>query len=194
MSLVHPAVAVRRLVARRPIIYWFAVLAIAAVVSLSIQREVAQLREVRSRWRTTATVLVARDDAAPGDTIEVDAVEVPAALAPPSAVGLDALGERPVRRRIDAGDIVTELDLAPRSGALALVPVTWRAVPVVESPRSDAAVGDRVDVVSDGVVIAADALVVGGHDAVTLVAVPADVAPLLPLAASASSVTLLRVP
>ena len=39
-----------------------------------------------------------------------------------------------------------------------------------------------------------DAIVVGAHDSVTLVAVPAEVAPLLPLAASASSVTLLRVP
>ena len=192
MSMPHPAVALRRLVARRPIVYWLAVAALGVTVVLAVASEVHSLRTERDRWSDTSTVLVARSDGRPGELIAVDAIDLPDAVAPASAIG--AIDGRPLRRHVAAGDIVTELDLAPRSGSLALVPPGWRAVPIVEVPSSASEVGDRVEVVSDGVVIASEAVVVGGHDSVTLVAVPADVAPLLPLAASSSSVALLRVP
>jgi hypothetical protein len=68
------------------------------------------------------------------------------------------------------------------------------AVPIVESPPSGAAVGDRVRVVADGVVLSADALVVGYHDDVTLVAVPEQVAPILPPAADSGGLALLLEP
>lgn len=194
MSLVHPAVALRRLVARRPIVYWLAVALFGAIAVGAVASEVRSLGAERDRWSTTAAVPIASRDGRPGEVPAVDVVDVPVAIAPPSAVDPSRIDARPLRRHVAAGDIVTELDLAPRSGALALVPTGWRAVPITESPASASEVGDRVDVVSDGIVIAADALVVGSHDSVTLVAIPVEVAPLVPLAASTSSVTLLRVP
>ena len=82
-------------------------------------------------------------------------------------------------------------DLAPTTGPLALVPTGWLAVPVVESPTSGAAVGDRVRVVAQGVVLSEEGLVVGHSPDATLVAVRPDEAPLLP---AADRVALLLVP
>jgi hypothetical protein len=135
---------------------------------------------------------MASDDAGPGDAIVAREVAVPQALVPAGAI--DGTTGHTARRRIGAGQVLTELDVVGGPAPLGLVPAGWRAVPIVESPTSGASVGDTVDVASDGVVIAERALVVGHHDDVTLVAVPADRAPLVPLAASSGSITLLRLP
>ncbi len=87
-----------------------------------------------------------------------------------------------------------EVDVAADGGPQAMTPDGWLAVPVIESPRSGAVVGDRVQVASDGFVVSADAIVVGGFDNVTVLAVPANEAPLLPAAADAGALTLLLKP
>jgi hypothetical protein len=51
-----------------------------------------------------------------------------------------------------------------------------------------------VRVASEGVVIGDEALVVGSHDGATLIALPAEVAALVPLAADSGHLALLRVP
>ena len=75
-----------------------------------------------------------------------------------------------------------------------MTPAGWLVVPVLESPPSGALIGDRARAVADGVVLTKDAVVVGHHGDATLLAVPADVAPLLPAAADAGRLTLLLVP
>jgi hypothetical protein len=193
-------VAARRLLVRRPWVYWFAVGALAAGAYASVGSHTAARDAARAEWGATTPVLVARTPLAPGDALDgrVAIAQWPAAIVPPDALVALAPG-RVARQHVAPGDAVGALDVAPDGGPLALVPDGWVAVPVVESPASGAAVGDRVQVTSEGVLLAHDGVVVGsvvGATAgdVTLVAVPADVAPLLAAAADSGQLTLLRVP
>jgi hypothetical protein len=100
------------------------------------------------------------------------------------------------RQHIAEGEVVTIVDVGrgDRSGPLGLAPDGWLAVPIVESPASGAAIGDRVRLAGDGMVIAAEAVIVGHHDDVTLVAVPAGVAPLVAAAAESGGLVVLLAP
>jgi hypothetical protein len=192
--------AARRVLARRPWIYWFAVGVLAAWAYLAVDARLAAVADARRGWGATTPVLVATADLAPGDPLggSVELREWPAAVAPPGALTAPA-GDRVARQHVAAGDPVGTSDVAPAAGPLALVPSGWVAAPVVESPPSGAAVGDRVQVASEGVVLAGEGLVVGfvaggSSGDVTLVAVPADAARLVAAAAEAGGVTLLRLP
>lgn len=155
----------------------------------------AALADAREAWGDTVPVLVARRPLAPGDPLagNVDEVRWPAALVPSGrAAGVPAGAV--ARRRVSAGFPLAGADVAARPAPLGLVPDGWLAAPLVESPRSGADVGDRVRVVADGVAVAPEALVVGFVGDATLVATPADAAPLVALADASGQVTLLRVP
>ena len=91
---------------------------------------------------------------------------------------------------------MTTIDVgrAGQAGPAALLPDGWAAVPIVEAPAAGAPIGARVQIAGDGVVLAADAIVVGYHDDVTLVAVPVDVAAMVAAGAQAGGVALLLVP
>ena len=185
----------RRLLARHPWVYWLAIGGLASWAYAAAGEHTDAADRARDEWGATTPVLVATSDIAPGDALAgaVSAHDWPVALAPPGALG-ELADDAVARQHLAAGDLVSTADLAGR-GSLALVPAGWLAVPVTESPRSGAAAGDRVQVASEGIVVAADALVIGTVDAdVTLVAVPASDAPLLPLAADAGALTLLRIP
>jgi hypothetical protein len=190
-------VAVRRVLARRPWIYW-TVVAIAAIGTMAtVFERVERIDAARDAWGEARRVLVAAADTPVGGPLDVSTREVPSAIVPEGAVDAEHDGAPYVaRQRVLAGEIVTEADIGPPdvSGPLALVPSGWLAVPIVESPASGAAIGDRVRVVADGVVLSAEALVVGYHDDVTLVAVPEDVAPILPPAVDSGGLALLLKP
>ena len=66
-------------------------------------------------------------------------------------------------------------------------------LPIAEATEAHARVGERVVVTTDGVIVSDRALVVDTNDGVPLVAVPAEVAPLVALA-NDTGVTLLRTP
>lgn len=186
---------VRRVLVRRPWIYWLVVAVCTVAVAAEVLERVDRIEAARAAWGDTRRVLVADHDAAPGDPLAMSARDLPVAIVPASALDASGDGRHVARQHVAAGEIVTERDVAPLSrGALALVPAGWLAVPVVESPASGAQVGDRVRIVSDGLVLAGEALVVGFHDDVTLIAVPADVAPMVPLAADSGSLAVLLVP
>jgi hypothetical protein len=180
---------VRRLVARRPWVQWLVILALALGVAASVADAMAGVEAARRSWATTTTVWIATHDAAPGEPIDVEPVEIPLAIRP-EHVASDPHGAV-ARQTIGRGEIVTTLDLVDEGGSLG--PVGWLVAPVRESLPSGASVGERVRVSSDGFVIAETGVVVGFVDDVTLVAVPADVAPLLP-AAVGTTVALLRTP
>jgi hypothetical protein len=190
-------VVVRRLLARRPWIYWLAVLVLVLAIAGAVRQRVAGIDAARRGWGETQAVLVARHDVRPGETIEIDVRDVPLAIVPTAALTTDAAGSALVARQdVSAGEIVTSTDVGRggRDGVSALLPDGWAAVPIVESPSLGAAVGARVQIASDGIVLAPDAIIVGYHDDVTLVAVPADVAPMVGAAAEADGVSVLLLP
>ncbi len=190
----HVAVSIRRILVRRRWIYWLIVVAVALVSAAEVRAQLVEVESERARWGDTRVVLVAARDVSPGEFLSTAVLsrKVPVAMIPESAVS--DVANQIARQRVAAGEVITSADVAAGGGPQTLVPAGWLAVAIVESPPSGAAIGDRVQVASDGVVISTDALVVGFVDDATLVAAPADEAPLLPAAAAASSVDLLLVP
>ena len=79
-------VAVRRLLARRPWIYWLVVLVIAVLAAGAVRQRVADIDEARRGWGETRSVLVAREDARPGQAIDAEVRDVPAAIVPLAAL------------------------------------------------------------------------------------------------------------
>lgn len=189
-------VSTRRVLARRPWIQWVAIVTVAVATAFSVQARLDRVDAQRDSWGATRTVLVAAESHEIGQALQVELRELPTAMIPDRAI--DDRGELAsgavARQRIGAGEVLTRLDLAADSGPQAMTPAGWLAVPVVESPQSGAAIGDRVQVASDGFVLSVEAVVVGLLDGVTVIAVPAAEAALLPVAANAGSLTLLLEP
>jgi hypothetical protein len=183
---------IRRIVARHPSLRWLPIAVCAAGFVASVAAHRHDVDEARAAWSVTAPVLRALDDVEPGERPPAETVEYPVAMIPARALASTDTAGFVARQRISAGEILTEADVvaAPMPGAL--IPTDWLAVPIAESTASGAVAGDRVVVVSDGIVLA-EGIVVAAADTGPLVAVPADVAPLVALA-NASGVTLLRTP
>ena len=196
MSIVYrTTVGVRRVLTRRPWVYWVVVVALAALLAASTQANLTEVRRVRDSWGDSTTVWVATSDIAPGQPVagRVTLRQFATAMVPEDAVvAAEILGV--ARQQISPGEVITTFDLTAKDDQLALVPAGWVAVVVSESPRSGAAVGSKVRLAADGVVIAGEALVIGDVDGATLVAVPEAVAPLVPVAAASGALSLLRVP
>lgn len=178
---------VRRIVARRPWVQWVVVAVLATGVGATVHDAMARVDAARTAWGRTVTVWVATRDVVAGETIAAEPTGVPAAIRPPGAVD-DPAGSI-ARQAIGAGEIVTALDLV--DGEQGLAPAGWLIAPAHEARPSGAAVGERVQVASDGYVLTDEAVVVGFVDDVTLVAAPADVAAVV---SGAADVTLLRSP
>lgn len=188
------AVRLRRLLVRRPWIHWALVVAAGTGAAATALDHADRVDAARRSWGETATVHVAATTLEAGDPVRTTATEIPSALVGDHVARASELDGAVARQRIAAGEIVSSVDVVPRPGPTALIPDGWLGVPVVESPASGADLGARVVVVSDGFVLGQRAIVVGRTDDVTLIAVPAEVAPLLPAAAQGGNLTLLLVP
>ncbi|MFZ8997300.1 MAG: SAF domain-containing protein [Ilumatobacteraceae bacterium] len=166
---------IRLFLARHPGTQWVVIGVLAIGTAVTVSAEIDESRAARAAWGTTVTVWVATRDIAEGESVVARRRSVPLGVRPPTAA-TDPVG-RTARRPMGAGEIVTDADVdAPARS----VPAGWLIAPVIESVPSGAGPGDRVRVVSDGFVIAPEAIVTGIDDGITLVAVPADVAPALP--------------
>lgn len=185
-------VVLRRLLVKHPWVYWLVVAAVALGAAASLLARSDAIDAERAAWGESVTVFVADRALVPGDPLTVVAVDVPRAMMPPDALATP--DPSTVRRHVGEGEIVVAADVVASSAPHAMIPAGWLGVPIVESPASGAAVGDRVLLVSDGIVISGDAVVAGHHDDVTIVAVPAAAAPAVPAAADAQRLTLLLVP
>ncbi|MDW3213957.1 MAG: hypothetical protein R8G01_08190 [Ilumatobacteraceae bacterium] len=186
------AVTLRRLLVKHPWIYW-AVVGLAALgAGASMLERSDRVDDRRAAWGETRSVWVATADLAPGDPVSAERRDLPRAMVPDGATSdVDGLT---ARQHVAVGEIVHTVDVVAPSGPQALTPRGWVAVPVNESPVSGAAVGDRVRVAGDGVVLSTDAIVVGHHDGSSLVAVPTDEAAAIAALADHVGVTLLLVP
>lgn len=192
----HWPARVRRVLARRPWLYWLAIGALATGTYVAVGNHARRHDAARDRWGRTSPVLITHMPVAPGEPLadSVRRTEWPEALAPPGAV-MELEPGTVARQHIGAGEAVTDADVAPGEGPLALVPAGWAAVPIVESPPSGAAVGERVRVAAEGVIVAADGLVVGTvAPDVTLVAVPEADAAVVSAAVEGGALVLLRAP
>jgi hypothetical protein len=189
------AVTARRILVKRPWIYWAFVAVAALGAAASMLERADRIDATRESWGSQRTVLVAVGDHAPGDALTTEPRAVPAAIVPSGALtATGEPGDAVARQHIGAGEIVHTVDIAASDGPQAFTPLGWLAVPVVETPASGARLGDRVSVAGDGFVISPDAIVVGTHDDVTVVAVPEAEAQGVAAAGHAAGLTLLLHP
>ncbi len=160
---------------------------------LTVERADDAAVAARDEWAEVETVWVAAGAVDPGERVVAERREVPLGLVPDGAADADLeVAGLTTRRSIGPNEIVVDRDLDDRPAPLALVPDGWLVVPVVESPSSGAGLGERVAVVSDGVVLSDVAVVVESGDGRTLLAVPAADAPTIAFAAVTAGVVVLR--
>lgn len=180
----------RRLTARHRWIRWIPVAACSAGLVATAHAYTAAADATRDAWGQRLPAWVATRDVEPGTSIDAALVRLPATAVPDGAIA----DERPVDmvavQRIGVGEVITTFDVG-RDGALSLLPDGWRAVAITESPVSGAGPGDRVDVVSDGVVLVEGAIVIEHLGDAILVGAPASSAPVVALA-NRAGVALLR--
>jgi len=191
------AVQARRLVARRPWIYWVACVIVAAAVAMLVAGHVARLDAARRSWADTGRVLVATGDHVPGDRLQAHTVDMPLAVLPPDAVDptSQAIDDRAiVRQRVSIGEVVVAADLAVADGPAALADPGTLAVGITDPLARDVRIGLEVQVVSEGVVLADGARVVGVAEEVIFVAVQAQAAATVAAAAHDSAASIVFVP
>jgi Flp pilus assembly protein CpaB len=191
-------------VRRRPQLRWALAAALAAGAALTVHGLAADAEQARHRWGSAVAVLVATRDLDAGAVIgagDVEAREVPAALAPPQPATEPA--GRTLTAAVYAGEALDERRLAPGglSTTAAVLPAGTRAVAVPADPSTAPPLteGDSVDVLVaadsiDGplrpsVAVAGARVVDVGEQAVT-VAVPATHAPRVATAAATGLVAL----
>ena len=191
----HVAARIRHVLARRPWLYWLAILVVAAAAATVAADAGAAVDDARRAWGRTRPVVVARVDLEPGDPLAGGTTtrSLPVPLLPPSAVDEVASGAV-ARQHLGAGEVVVAADVAASGSPQALIPPGWSAVAVAEVVPTGAAIGDRVTAVADGVVLASDGRVVGHVGDAVLVAVPDDDAPALAAASAAGGAALVLRP
>lgn len=182
--------SLRRLTARHGWIRWLPVIGCGIGLITSAHLYTAQADSTREAWGPRRTAWIATGDIAPGAAIDAERVELPAAAVPDSAVDDGSPVGKVAIQRIGDGELLTATDVG-RAGPMSLLPAGWRAVAITELPASGAAPGDQVDVVSEGVVLVADAVVIEQLDDAIVVGAPAELAPLVALA-NETGVALLR--
>ncbi len=172
----------RTYLARHPLIHWALVATLAAVAAHLVIARFDAAEAARRSWADPVEVLVATADHRPGDLLATRPVELPAVAVPADVVADLPPGAR-ARQFLSAGSVLERADVAtvggPASGAVpgaAVVPVP------VHSPVAGT-VGVPVDVLADGIVLAADATIVATDGDTLYVAVERGAAPAVAAAA-----------
>ena len=189
----HVVARARLVLARRPWVYWAVVATLAALAAAAVHGEMTSIAAERDRWGSTRTVLVARHRLEPGDPVAADLVDLPTAAVPDSALDTIPNGAR-VRQRVAAGEVLTGLDVTGRSGPAALAEPGTVVVALSDPLARDVTTGLDVQVVAEGLVIAARAQVTGVVDDVIFIAGGAGEAPTVAAAARTGVASLLYLP
>ena len=123
----NPVARARHVLARRPWLYWSAVLALAALGGWSVAAAAAGVDEARQAWGTTRDVVVATDDLAPGERARPGGS--PLRPRPAPAVADAAVTSVPpgatARQHVAAGEVLVDRDVAAPGGPQALIPGGW---------------------------------------------------------------------
>jgi Flp pilus assembly protein CpaB len=183
---VHLLPRIRLLVARRPWIYWLAIVTVAGIAGLATARALAAVASARQSWGEQSTVWVATADIAAGQPIHAESRRVPRAVVPTNAVA--TLPAHPVaRQHLGTGEMITSADVSA-AGVAGLLPDGWVAL-AVPSAVAHFSVGDHVNIYS-GDQLVSNGSVVDTSETEVMVAVPADAAPAMAMGLHADVVTL----
>lgn len=172
----------RSLVARHRVVYWSVVACLMMVVGATLVIESRRVNAARDAWGDVVEVWIADADIASGAPLAATRTTVPLAMVPARALTGDLPADAVARQHVSRGEMLVEPDIV--SGRLPLVPDGWRAVAIAADDTTlELAMGDRVDVVAGGAVLASDGVVVQvGAGAVTI-GVAAEDAPSVAVAA-----------
>jgi hypothetical protein len=183
----------RRVLARRPWLYWLLVVVLALTAGYAVVSATAGVERAREAWGATGPVVVATEPAAAGEAVVATTRRLPLAMIPADAVRQLPAGAV-ARQEVAAGEVVVHHDVVAADGPAALVPPGWQAVAVAEPVASGVDAGDRVAAASGGIVLAPDGLVVGTTGDGVLVAVPAEAAARVAAASAQGELMLLLAP
>lgn len=169
---------------------------------------IVQLQSQKQQLAARFTVFVATNDIESGDrvfTTMIRPLQVPASLVTATVV-LDFPSMAYARQDIGIGEVITSVNVADRPVNNSVVPVGWRTI-AITSPTAlpPMSAGDRADVIANGVVLAANAIVVSttsvssapnGPAFITqvVIGVPAEAAPSVATAAALGDATLVVAP
>lgn len=189
----HVAAQARQFLARHPWVYWTAVLSLAAVVALALYRQSSQLEQARDQWQATRTVLVADINLAPGDPIDASKRTLPLAAIPESALAEIPARSR-LRQRVASGEVLVATDITQIPGPAARAAPGTIVVALTDPLSREVTVGLQVQIVAEGIVLAAEAIVVETIDDVIFIAVAEHEAPNVAAAAQAGLAALIYLP
>lgn len=189
----HVAARARLLLARRPWLYWSAVVTIAALLASFVHQHTQALDDARREWGETKLVLVAREPLTPSGPILVDEARLPIAAISPDALSELPAGAR-LRHHIARGDVLTTLDVASRPGPAARAEAGTVVVGLTDPLGAYATIGAPVQVAADGLLLSGAATVVDVVDDVVFVAVAAADGPAVAAAGQQGLATLLHLP
>ena len=191
LVLVH----VRRVLARRPWLYWAIVGGLALTAGALVSHAASGIDDAKAAWGDSRSVVVAISGIEPGAPLAgaTETRRLPSPMVPSDAITALEPGAT-ARQQIAPGEVVVLHDVAASSGPQVLIPDGWLAVAIAEPVPSGARTGDRVSVASGGVLLAGEAVVVESRNDAVLVAVPAGDAPQIAQAASTGDVALLLEP
>jgi len=189
------AARARHVLARRPWLYWAAVLLLGIGIAVVVARAAGGIEEARLAWGETHEVVVAGADLEPGDALagRVERRSLPAPMIPSAALTAVPAGAV-ARQHVTEGEVVVDGDVAASGTPQALIPDGWAAVAVAEAVPTGARVGDEVRPVAGGVELAGEGLVVGHSGDAVLVAVPRADAAAVALAATSGELALVLLP
>jgi hypothetical protein len=171
---------IRSFLARHRAVHWALVATVALAAGATVASRSAALERERRAWGASAVVWVATDDVIAGQAVIARRIEAPLTLVPATSVRADPTGTA-ARRDIAAGEV---LITSAVGGDDDQVPPGWRGVAIPADETTLAVrVGDRVDVVAAGAVLATDGVVIEVLTANVVVAVDADAAPAVASAA-----------
>lgn len=182
----------------------WAITSCAAIAAAVFLVNVIQLQSQKNRLAANFTVFVATANMATGDPVST--AEVRPLLVPASLLAASVITDLPdtafARQSIGVGEIITSINVGDKSSSITAVPTGWRTV-AITSPTAlpPMAVGDHVDVIANGVVLVANAVVVStsGEKSNTgemvfitqvVIGVPAEFAPGVATAAALGDATL----
>jgi hypothetical protein len=173
---------VRSFIARHRATYWIGVGCLTAAVVWTLVAQSRGVAAARDRWGTPVSVWMTAGDTPTGEPIVAERREVPQAMLPRHALTVALPAGAVAMRPLSGNAILVSTDIG--RGRLPLLTQGSRAVAIATDDGTIAlAVGDHVDLVSAGAVLATDGVVLEVRPGAVLVGVLADRAPAVAAAA-----------